>query len=274
MNDPERRKTIWLIVIFSVLVNVVAWIGPLLGGSPASPGPGFILWGTAPLLVALLMRMVTRDWSDLGIKPAIAKNAWWYIVSFLALPVLMALALLVGVLFSVSSLSGFSMVPFLQTTLTALPIFFVFAIFEEVGWRGYLAPKLASLGINRYAAAALVAVVWASWHLPYFRELAWVYSSEDLATFIPRFYLACFAFSILYGEIRGITATFWPAVLMHCVGNAFGHPLSADYITFTAGKEYLGSVGNGLILIALVGLLGVAINRWRSRQSARSGAPA
>lgn len=270
MNASERRKAIWLIAIFSVLVNGVAWIGLLLGGSPTSPGPGFILWGTAPLLVSVLMRTVTRDWSDLGIKPAIGKNVRWYIVSLLALPVLMVLALLVGILLSVSSVSEFSIGRFLQTALTAVPIFFVFAVFEEVGWRGYLAPKLASLGVNSYAAAALVAVVWASWHLPYFRELTWVYSSEDLITFIPRFYLVCFVFSILYGEIRSITATFWPAVLMHCVGNSFGHPLSAEYVTLAAGREYLGNIGNGLFVIAFVGLLGVVINRWRLKQSAQS----
>jgi membrane protease YdiL (CAAX protease family) len=266
MDTSELKKTTWVVMLFSLLVNVVAWIAPLLGGSPASPGPGFILWGAAPLLVSLLMRTATRDWSDLGLKPAIKKNLFWYAISFLALPVVMVLALLMGVLFSVSSLTDFAFGKFLQTMLAALPIFFIFAIFEEVGWRGYLAPKLASLKINSYLGYAVTAVVWASWHLPYIRELAWVYSSEDLITFLPRFYLTCFALSILFGEIRGITATFWPAVLIHAVGNSFGHPLSADYVTIVAGKEYLGNISNGLFMIALVGPLGAAIHWWRSRQ--------
>jgi membrane protease YdiL (CAAX protease family) len=266
MNDFERKKTIWLIVTFIVLVTVVAWVSLLLGGSPSSPGLGFILWGTAPLLVSLTMRFATRDWSDFGVKPAIRKNAKWYLVSVLAFPVIMALTLLLGVLISVSSVSEFSIGKYLQTALTALPIFFIFAIFEEVGWRGYLSPKLASLGINSYIAAALVAVVWASWHLPYFRELSWVYSSEDLITFIPRFYLTCFAVSIVYGEIRNITGTFWLAILIHAVGNSFGHPLSAEYVTVAAGKEYLGSISNGLFVIVFFILLGVAINRWRLKE--------
>jgi membrane protease YdiL (CAAX protease family) len=267
MNEFERKKTIRRIVIFSVLVTVLAWIAPLLGGSPSSPGLGFLVWGMAPLLVSLLIRAVTRDWSDLGLKPAIRKNARWYMISLLAYPVIMVLAVMMGVLTSVSSVSGFSMGQYFQIALTALPIFFVFAIFEEVGWRGYLAPKLESLGINHYLAAALVAVVWASWHLPYIRELTWVYNSEDLITFIPRFYLASFAFSIVFGEIRGITSTFWPAVLMHAVGNSFGHPLAAEYVTVTEGKAFLGSVGTGLFMVAFMLLLGVAINRWRTRKA-------
>ncbi len=267
MNDFERQKAILLIVTFSILVNVVAWVSPLLGGSPASPGLGFILWGTAPLLVSLIMRFVTRDWSDLGGKPAIRKNAKWYWVSLLAIPIIMALTLLIGILISVSSVSEFPMGKYFLTSLTALPIFFIFAIFEEVGWRGYLSPKLDALGINRFMASAIVAVVWATWHLPYIRELTWVYSSEELVTFIPRFYLVCFALSLVYGEIRSITGTFWLAVLMHAVGNSFGHPLAAEYVTFAAGTEYLGSISNGLIFIAFVVLLGVVIYRWRLKKS-------
>ena len=108
MNDSKRKKTIRYIVIFSVLVNVVAWIGPLLGGDPTSPGLGFLIWGTAPILVSLLMRAVTRDWSDLGARPGIRKNLRWYLVSLLAYPVAIALTLLIGSLISASSVSGFS----------------------------------------------------------------------------------------------------------------------------------------------------------------------
>jgi membrane protease YdiL (CAAX protease family) len=263
MIDFKRKKTIWLILTFSILVTTVAWVGPLLGGNPGSPGLGFILWGAAPFVVSLIIRFITRDWSDLGGKPSFRRNAKWYCVSFLAIPIIMVLTLFIGFLISVSSVTEFSLGKYLQTSLTALPIFFIFAIFEEVGWRGYLSPKLDSLGVNRFTASAIVAVVWATWHIPYIRELTWVYSSEELITFIPRFYLVCFALSLVYGEIRSITGTFWLAVLMHAVGNSFGHPLAAEYVTFAAGTEYLGSISNGLMFIAFVVLLGVAINRWR-----------
>ena len=265
MNTSERKKTIRYIVTFSFLVIMLAFIGPLLGGSPSSPGLGFIIWGTAPLLVGVLMRSVTRDWSDLGLGPALRKKALGYLISILAFPVAMVFTVLVGAMISVSSISGFSMVSYLKTVLSALAVFFIFALFEEFGWRGYLVPKLASIGINGYLASVIVGVIWASWHLPFIRELTWLYSSEDLLTFIPRFFLAMFAFSILYNEIRIITGTFWPAVLMHCIGNSFGHPL-AEYVTIATGKVYLGSVGDGLFTIAFIGLLGIALNRWRMRR--------
>ena len=267
MNDWDRKQTIWLVIIFSILVNGVAWLAPLLGGSPASPGPGFILWGVAPLLVSLVMRAITRDWSDLGINPAVGRNIRWYIISFLAIPVLMILTLFADILFSNASVSGFSLGEFLRTFLLALPIFLIFAIFEEVGWRGYLSPKLEALGVNHYLAAALVAVVWASWHLPYIGELTWLNGTGDLGTFIPRFYLVSFALALVFGEIQNVTGSFWPAVLMHAVANSFGHPLAAEYVTFATGREYFASISNGLLFIMFAFLLGVAIHRWQLQHS-------
>lgn len=267
MNITERSKAIQYVLIFSVLVNIVAWLGSLLGGDPGSPGIGFLIWGTAPILVSLLMRAVTRDWSDLGIRPAIRRNIGWYLVSLLAYPIAIGLTLLVGNLISVSSISNFSYGSFIQAALPAIVIFFLFALFEEVGWRGYLAPKMYSLGINVYLAHALVALVWASWHLPFIHELS-TYTSEGLVSYIPRFYLGAFAFSIVYGEIRLITSSFWPAVLMHWVGNSIANPLVAGFVMFSVGREYLGSIGvDGLFMILFFGLLGVAINRWRLRET-------
>ena len=271
MKRSERKKTIQYIIIFSFLVIALAFISPMLGGSPSSPGPGFIIWGTAPMLVAGLLRIMTRDWSDAGLRPAFRKNAIWYIFSILAYPFMMLLTLLIGSMISISSTSEFSMMPYLKIALTALPIFFIFAFFEEFGWRGYLVSKLASIGINDYLMHAIVAIVWATWHLPFIRELTWLYTSEDLLTFIPRLYLGAFTFSILYDEIRIITGTFWPAVLMHGISNSFGHPLAAEYVTIVSGKEYFGSIGfDGLFMIAFFGILGIALNRWRMRKTTLS----
>lgn len=266
MEPAKKKNAIWYIVIFSLLVTTLAFISPLLGGSPSSPGLGFIIWGSAPILSALLMRFVTKDWSDAGLHIRIRKNAPWYALSILIYPVLMVLTLKIGAALSISSISGFSMTAYITTALTALPVFFFFALFEEFGWRGYLVPKLASIGINEYLGHAIVAIVWATWHLPFIQELTWLYTSEDLLTFIPRLYLGAFAFSILYDEIRRITDTFWPAVVMHAISNSFGHPLAANYVTLATDKAYIGSIGfDGLFMIFFFGIMGIAVSWWRTK---------
>ncbi len=272
MKDSERKKTIWYIVIFSLLVLAVTFIAPLLGGSLSKPGPGVILWGMAPMLVALLMRTVTHDWSDAGFNPAIRKNSRWYIFIILASAVMVVLLLLVGTMTSFSSVSGFSILPYLKMVLSGIAVFFVTATFEEVGWRGYMVPKLASIGINTYLAYAIGAVVWATWHMPYIRELTWVSSvQEDVLSSIPRLYLMFFAYSILYNEVRLITGSVWSAVLFHSFVNAIQHPLAAEYLKIAPGQEYLVSF-SGLFMIAFAGLLGIALNRWRMRNASLSKA--
>jgi len=265
MNAPGRKKTIRYLVIFAVLVNAVAWIGRILGGDPATPGIGFLLWGAAPILVSVLMRAVTRDWSDFGARPGVKFSAPWYFVSLLAYPLAIALVLAIGSFLSVSAVTGFTAASFVKAMLPALVIYFFFAVFEEVGWRGYLAPKMYSLGINIYLANALVALVWASWHLPYIVELS-SYTKEGLESFLPRFFLGTFAFSLVYGEIRIRTGSFWPAVLMHWMGNSVANPLVAGFVTLSIGKEYLGSIGvDGVLMIALFGFWGVMLIRQRHR---------
>lgn len=57
-----RRAITARIILFAILVNAIAWLGPLLGGDPTEPGLGFLLWGITPLGAALIMRCgVWRD---------------------------------------------------------------------------------------------------------------------------------------------------------------------------------------------------------------------
>jgi membrane protease YdiL (CAAX protease family) len=270
MKDDERKKTIWCVLIFSVLVMLITFVAPLLGGSLSKPGPGVILWGIAPMLVAFLMRTVTHDWSDAGFKPAIRKNARWYLFILVSGPAMMMLMVLAGKMTSLSSISGFSMVSYLKMVLPGIVVFFITATFEEFGWRGYMVPKLASLGINNFLAYVIVAIVWATWHMPYIRELTWVSSvNEDVLASIPRLYLMFFAYTILYNEIRLMTGSVWSAVLFHSFVNAIQHPLSAEYLKIVPGQEYLASF-SGLFMIAFAAILGITLNWWRARKETSS----
>jgi membrane protease YdiL (CAAX protease family) len=202
------------------------------------------------------------------LKPAIRKNARWYLFIILAGPIMMVALLLAGKMTSLSSVIGFSMQPYLMMVLPSMAVFFITATFEEFGWRGYLVPKLASLGINNFLAYAIVAIVWATWHMPYIRELTWVVSAEEnLLSSIPKLYLMFFAYSILYNEARLITGSVWPVVLFHSFVNAIQHPLSAEYLKIIPGQEYLVSF-NGLFMTAFAALLGITLNYWRLRKEA------
>ena len=98
MLETNRKKTIRNIIIYAILINVLAWLGPVLGGDPTTPGLGFLVWGTAPITATLVMKLLLRDKVSLGFKPAFKGNGSWYILSVLVYPVAIAVVLALGLL--------------------------------------------------------------------------------------------------------------------------------------------------------------------------------
>jgi membrane protease YdiL (CAAX protease family) len=271
MTTANRKQAIRNIIIFTLLVNGLAWLGPILGGDPTTPGPGFLLWGIAPLVSALVMKFLFRDRVSLGFRPALKGNGRWYALSVLAYPVTIAVVLALGLLMGATTISTFTLPAFVTTMLPLAVTYFIFAFTEEVGWRGYLAPRVYGLN-DSLLGHVLVGVIWASWHFPYLREL-WAHTSEGLVTLLPRLVLGAIVFAVVYGEIRIRTGSVWPAVLMHWMGNTFANTLLAGFagegfVSFVPGKEWLGSFGvEGVLMIAFFGLLGGVLYLGRRRQS-------
>lgn len=105
--------------------------------------------------------------------------------------------------------------------------------------------------------------MWATWHVPFVSELDWRFGAEGTATVLPRFYLVCIAASVVYGELREASGTFWPAVLMHASGNAFGHLLAIKHVRVEPGWEWLGSVSTSVVAAVALAVFGLAIARAR-----------
>ncbi len=243
------------IMLFILLVNGLAWLGPWLGGSPTEPGPGLFVWGSAPLVAALIMRWLVRDRISFGMRPVLRANSRWYLLSLLYYPVTIAITLMVGTALGVVVFHEFSPAALLPVILPTMVIYLVFGFFEEVGWRGYLTPRMQMLN-DGLAGYLLIGIVWAAWHLPYMAEL-WGHSTESMVTFVPRFVLGSTISAVLYGEIRQRTGTFWPAVLMHWTGNTIANTLLTGIVTLVPGWEWLGTFGaSGFFMMIMAALLG------------------
>jgi hypothetical protein len=274
--DNIRRTTIRNLVIFSTVVFSIGWVGrylDVLMGNPASESLGMLLWLVVPTGTALLLRAFAGDgWADFGIKLNIKEGAVWYLVALLVYPVLTVLALVIGGGLSLITFPGlsFSTIGLILHTfaLGALPQF-VKNIFEETAWRGYLAPKVYSLGLNDFVGHLLVGLVWGAWHIPYYlffvdRALLQDFTTLTVAAFIPVSIVVMIAWAIVYGEIRLLSGSVWPAVLMHMVEDTFLNQLITEQrISIVPGTDWLVSPVNGLISIFLFAAVGVGLNRYR-----------
>jgi hypothetical protein len=105
-QKARQNQAIRNIIIFTILVNGLAWLGPVLGGDPTSPGPGFLVWGAAPIVSALAMKFLLRDKVSFGFRPAIKGNGRWYALSVLVYPVTITTVLAVGLLLGASTISS------------------------------------------------------------------------------------------------------------------------------------------------------------------------
>jgi membrane protease YdiL (CAAX protease family) len=274
MTAQDRKRAIRNTIIFALLVNGLAWLGPVLGGDPAEPGLGFLVWALAPIVSALVVKYLLRDSVSLGLKPALGGNGRWYALSAAVYPVSIAIVLLLGVLLGAINVLDLTLPAFLEAMIPLAITYLIFGIAEEVGWRGYLAPRVSELD-NGLLGHALVGLIWASWHFPYLSEL-WAHTGEGWATLLPRILLGTFVSAVVYGEIRQRTGSVWPAVLMHWVGNTLANTLlvgsgGIGFVALAPGREWLGSFGaEGALMIALLGLLGGLLYRARRGRAART----
>jgi membrane protease YdiL (CAAX protease family) len=127
-----------------------------------------------------------------------------------------------------------------------------FSLGEEIGWRGYLLPKLLSLGRTR--ALLLVGLIWAPWHLILF-FLTPFFPMENVLIFLPLFVGTIVAASFFFGYLRLYTGSVWPASIGHSVHNAAWDTLGAMTATSSPVLVNLYLVGdNGILILGATAL--------------------
>ncbi len=276
LQDSQRTKR--NLIIFVGLMVSIGWLAAgleALMDDPSAEGMGMGLWIVSPLVVSVLLRIFAGDgWRDLGLRPRLSTHVQWYGISGLIYVVGTALVLGVGVVIGTTDFIGDGVGGFIGVFASALISLFFKNIFEEFGWRGYLAPKVNALGWNTFAAHGFVGLVWATWHVPYYLVLLdkadfESYTAQSMITFIPLVFLGLIAASIAYGEIRLLTGSVWPAVLMHAVGNAFTTALiQENYIKMESNLAWLVTPGpEGILSIVFIALVGFQLYRMRQKQA-------
>ena len=275
-NRQTRKRTIRNLAIFTVVITVVGWLAPgvdaLIGATSPEESLGMLIWVIAPVGTSLLLRAFAGDgWKDLGIKPNFKGNGLGYGVSILIYPASVALIIAIGLACGATSFHNAASDPigaFIQAAIALLIQEIIINILEEFGFRGYLAPKMYSLGLNVWVAHGLVGLIWGVWHLPVLRSIT-TYTSESLVTLAPRFLIGAIAASVVYGEIRLLTRSVWPSVLMQTAGGAvIGAVMSSGLLSIRPGSGFLfNPVFESVLMIVIFGLVGAGLHTWRKRHT-------
>jgi len=218
-----------------------------------------------------MLLVVTREgysregWKSLGLH-RFGLNVWW-----IAFGVTLLVTVAASAIVWATPLASFIMP---ESGIVNVVINFVisvaiaaltFSLGEEIGMRGYLQPRLMSLGRTR--GLLLVGLVWATWHMPLYYFVAKLFPVGNVLLFVPLFYGTIVAASFFFGYLRIYTGSIWPASIAHAVHNTAWSTLGAFTVTASPVLVNLYLVGDYGILI----LIGVVIGAIWVGHFLRSG---
>ena len=258
MNENLNRRRI---VIFLAFAFGIAWAASLAiyltGGLKDSPvlieaprvtlafvllaGP--VMW--APALAHMLTRLVTREgWQETWLRPQL-RRGWPYWLAAWALPAVLTVGGLVVYFLAFPrhydaelttlrkmleatpvdpgelNLWVLVAVQVLQALLLAPVINGIATFGEEFGWRGYLQPKLMTLGVGPRRTMMLMGLIWGVWHWPAIL-MGHNYGLEYVgAPFLGPLAMVWFTLTVgtLLGWLTFRAESVWPAVIGHAVLN-------------------------------------------------------
>ncbi len=250
----DSTKAILFYLIAFTLSTLVAI---LIVALDAPNAIGYIMF--TPLAAVLIMLLVlTRDgyskagWQDLGLLRA----GWrgWPMALLLPFALLASsymIAYLLGVTTwqwpAVATIGDYAL-----NLVAALVIGSLFALGEEIGWRGYLLPHM--LGMGRGRASLLNGLLHGVWHLPLILLTPFYHGVGNRLIVVPLFLLTLTVGGVFYSYLRLANDSVWPAAVAHGAFNTFWGALAQMAVpTSLLWMEYL-SGESGVITLVLAAI--------------------
>jgi membrane protease YdiL (CAAX protease family) len=241
-------------LLFACLVLGIGFASSILGGWFVEP------YGWIPLVGAILVMVVCGDARTkavsrtLGIRSP-ALQAW---APAIAIP---CFVLTAGYVVAAATgnarlgLGDTNPVTFGLVTIVIIALASLEAIGEELGWRGYLLPRLSDLG--RVRAGLISGLLWAAWHMPLI-YIAAAYHGGAGAVYMLPFGVTIVAMSFIANELRVTSGSSWPAVVFHGAHNGIWFQLGALTLSSTGLLAGIGDE-SGFVPMTLYSLIAVWI---------------
>ncbi|MGE0652614.1 MAG: CPBP family glutamic-type intramembrane protease [Alphaproteobacteria bacterium] len=267
------KSAIYYGLAFGLCVLVCA-LYPVLGASVV------LLAMYTPLAAVLLMLLVVTPegrtkagWASLGLHRAGLRG--WLPALLIPLAVLGCAYLLAwgaGLAgFAVSAelaQIGFWMLPAAALFEIVMHLLLTGALAEEIGWRGYLLPRLVP-ALGPRGALSLTGLLHGMWHLPIMLLTPLYHSGANWLIVLPLFLIGSVVWGNVVGYLRLATGSVWPSALLHAAHNVFWGILRSATVASPLIAEYV--IGeSGVLPLTGYALVHAAIVFARTRRDRRS----
>ena len=148
-----------------------------------------------------------------------------------------------------------------------LPIFFLINIFmggplaEDIGWRGYILPKMRKQ-MSALNASLIIGIIWAIWHLPYFIFPGWSSATGNVPFLW--FALLTTSWSVLFAWVYVNTESILMPVLFHAAINT---TLGTLGVLGKGGENIMPLMLNTFLTWIAVGIIVVVFGKDLIRSS-------
>lgn len=261
----NKKMTIKRMIIFIVLAYLLTGIPIVImyGCGVTTESPVFALASylmMGPAIASLLTRVITREgFHHMYLRVNWKGNGKYYLLAVL-FPVL--LSIVTGIvetliyggfhsneIFAELSLPAYIAYVFYGIAMGATS--FIIALGEELGWRGYLMPKLCEV-MGMPAALILGGIIWGLWHAPMILLYGLNYGTEHPVIGMLVMCVSCFGMGSILTYITMKSDSIYPAAIAHGIQDVVASLISVLFITERTAAEHAFEIGLLDTLIVLI----------------------
>jgi len=281
-TNLSKKQLGFNILLLALLSIAAGWFGILLNLLTGQTNLALSVFLALPPMGVLILNLVYKN-TDIypGLKIQLKNNTMGYILAFLLFPVLVTITVIVGYLAGFISVDGL-VNQGVGSLIGAVVLLFLTDLIknclEEFTWRGFFTQHFKNLGTHDLLNHLFTGIIWVFWHIPFWLFLLdkasiSAFSSLNTATFILMGSLLLLASSLVFGEIRLLTGSVWPAVILHTSLNAvtIGLLLNSFVSVSPSAELWISPGGNSILMILMVVMVGLGLYFFRT--SKKSIAP-
>jgi membrane protease YdiL (CAAX protease family) len=237
----KKKRSTFAFFVLTYIISIPAYIIATLVPQEMVMLTGLII-ALAPISAALILTYRNDGLSGAKILlkrsfdiKRITRKIWYGPIFFL-IPILFLLAL--GIMSILGEPLPDTLFPIVAAPVAFL-MFFLFALFEEVGWMGYAYDSLEEQS-NALRASFILGIIWATWHIPLY-----ILSGQGTLRIIVQL-ISLLALRTLFVWIYKNTGkSVFATILVHAVYNvctltfasfysSLGHLITSTFIIITA----------------------------------------
>ncbi|MDD6658295.1 MAG: CPBP family intramembrane metalloprotease [Lachnospiraceae bacterium] len=270
--SKRDKINLTLFVFVTITAGIFGYLlDQILTEQPEGNSLGMGLWLVLPFLTGIVLQIINKDLKQIGAKPNFKNNLKWYAVSVLVFPCVMLVCIIAAKLMGGLIVGEIELSALFVLMFTTFFANCIKNIFEEFAWRGCLVPYLEKTGMNDWFLYSSSGLVWGMWHITYYM----FFLPDEYFTEISRPMMTVVGivlmifWSPLFVELRRLTKSVWPCVILHSMEDAVPTMLFVTANVFRIKENYADMLDpiRGIVPTALIFVIGLGLRSYRIKKS-------